>query len=284
MLKPIRDALLADNYTKGDADISVTGLIAPARQAQLRRMYEGQLADETPQDRVASWLGTLIHDAFQKADTIGECETRFFIKRHGWTVSGAVDRIVRHDDDGNPIPTMIQDYKTAGVTSAGFTDKPEWEQQLNLYRLMLADQGEVAETLEIVRFFPDWKIMQSKIKPESYPDFTDIIPVRVWGLDEAEEFLKDRLMAHGNAARELPECTPEERWQKPTLYKVKKKGGKRAVSGGVFEDRDAAEQLAESAEDLVVEVTEGSCTRCEHFCNVASFCDQWAKEKPAKLV
>ena len=75
-----------------------------------------------------SIFGSAVHNVLEKgADENNLVEQRFFSEVDGWTVSGAVDLQVV-DKDG----IHIQDYKTTSVWAV-MNDKPEWEQQLNIY-------------------------------------------------------------------------------------------------------------------------------------------------------
>ena len=72
----------------------------------------------------------------------------------------------------------------------------------------------------------------------------------------------------------LPPCTPEEMWEKPTVYAVKKKGAARAKQ--LFGDELSA--IAEAHRlggEYEVEIRRGERTRCASFCPVSQWCAQW---------
>jgi hypothetical protein len=71
---------------------------------------------------------------------------------------------------------------------------------------------------------------------------------------------------------DLPPCTPAEMWEKPTTYALKKKGGVRAIK--VYETQEEAEK-AFDPKAHEIEVRLGSRTRCESFCPVNTYCQQW---------
>ena len=76
----------------------------------------------------------------------------------------------------------------------------------------------------------------------------------------------------------IPQCTPEERWLRPTKYAVMKKGRKRAIK--LHDNETEAHGHAETlGKDHLVELRKGEAGRCEKYCPVALFCPQFQKEK-----
>ena len=109
-----------------------------------------------------------------------------------------------------------------------------------------------------------------------------IIDIPLWTFEQQEEFIKDRIHKHGVAElametdTDLPDCTPEEMWEKPTTYAIKKDGGVRAKS--VHKTKEEAEKAylsLKTPKDYTIEIREGGRTRCEKFCQVAPFCEQY---------
>jgi len=85
---------------------------------------------------------------------------------------------------------------------------------------------------------------------------------------------------------ELPYCTIEERWGDPDRYAVKKIGGKACLPhAGNFESASLAEQFRRARPDAAqcgVEFRPGCSKRCERYCEVAPFCNQYNETiKPA---
>ena len=94
-------------------------------------------------------------------------------------------------------------------------------------------------------------------------------------------YIKDRVYLHqlaGHRARNgraLPECTAEERWERPSKFAVRKPGRKTALR--VFDDLVQAQDLAAQTPSGYVEHRPGASVRCEGYCPVAQFCAQWQK-------
>jgi hypothetical protein len=99
-------------------------------------------------------------------------------------------------------------------------------------------------------------------------------------MEERESFIRNLIHIHSGAlfaaeaGEELPLCTPEQMWEKPTMYAVKKEGASRAKS--VHEELEAAEIALEKAgKEYQLEIRQGDRTRCSSFCPVAEWCDQY---------
>ena len=97
-------------------------------------------------------------------------------------------------------------------------------------------------------------------------------------MEQRQKYVEDRIRMHSEAYFEsetegdIPPCTPEDMWEKPTTYAVKKEGGVRAKSvHKTKEEADAA--LPEKG--YFIEIREGERTRCEKYCQVNSFCSQY---------
>jgi len=80
-------------------------------------------------------------------------------------------------------------------------------------------------------------------------------------------------------SKELVLCTDQERWKKEDTFRIIKKGRKSAVR--VLNSQDEADKYLEGQDDknLSIEVAKGKYVRCESYCNVAEFCNQYQKEK-----
>ncbi len=86
-------------------------------------------------------------------------------------------------------------------------------------------------------------------------------------------------MTAAAAGATLPECTPAERWAKPTIYAVRKPGRKTALR--VLDTETAARELAAATPNGYVEIRPGESVRCADYCAVAEFCAQRRAELAA---
>jgi hypothetical protein len=272
--QPIVDAVANDPYTRGSADISVTGLLQPPRKTALDLKHEDEL-EEDAADRIWALFGQALHTVLERASTTGISERRLSININGWKVSGAVDRYVNGDLG------LIQDYKFVTVWKFKDDGVPEeYEQQLNCYAAILRHHKQVVKRLEIVGILRDWSKMEAERNP-TYPQSQIVLrEVPMWSDEKALAFMTERVIAHQNARKKLPVCTPEERWQKPTVWAVQKPGAKRAVR--LWETEAEAKEHAASDSSLSVIERPGESVRCKAYCSASKFCAQYQAEVKRK--
>jgi hypothetical protein len=94
--RSIENAVRNDRYSKGDAHISVTGLIGPARKRALEIRHADEITEDVS-ERIWALMGQIAHGILERADDQGFCEERLFIERHGWRISGQFDRLCLED-------------------------------------------------------------------------------------------------------------------------------------------------------------------------------------------
>lgn len=270
-------------YSRGDSEISVTEILSPPQLVQLRRRHAEDI-EEDAADRVWSLFGSACHNILQHGkDENHIVEERLFTTFEGWRISGQID-LQEIQPDGT---LVISDYK---VTSAWAVqqEKTEWVDQLNMYAWLVETTKSVSVSgLKIVGIVRDWSRRDAANK-EGYPQAPIVVlDIPLWDHETREQFVRTRLNLHNEAnfaavSGKMPECTSADMWEKPTTYAVMKEGGKRAKK--VFAIKQEAEAfLAEQKGAHYVETREGGRTRCESFCQVASFCDQWKNYRKEEL-
>lgn len=280
--QPVVAAISNDPYYDGGADISVTRLISPPRQVALMKGKGGQVTEDAA-DRIYSLLGQCAHTILERMPDhafIVMKEKRLFMEMLGWQVSGQVD-LVYWNDDGE---TVLADYKVMSVWEGMNGIKHEKAAQLNLLALLCVASGTKIDRLEIVGIYRDWS--KSKARHGQHPSRqVERFDVPLWTTAEADDYLHDRVAAHQAAqAGDLPECTAEDRWERPTKYALHKDGRKSAlrVTDTMNELNDWAVWKGVKAapgdewpKGHRVDVRPGECVRCADYCAVAEFCDQW---------
>jgi hypothetical protein len=227
-------------------------------------------------DSIWRLLGTAVHYLLDKAaDESHTTEERMFVNINGWVISGAAD--VQHEDG----VAGIIDYKVTSVWSVRF-DKPEWEQQLNLYGYLVhASKGIKVQRLQICAILRDWRASDAAKDP-CYPQQPIVmVEVPVWETGEQLAYLVDRVKQHQMAATkiefdlELPPCNDQDRWVRNATWAAFKPGGKRAVAVCLSE-ADAIELMPEGGR---IERRGGEPKRCTgNYCGVARWCSQWQRE------
>lgn len=276
----IVNALKRPTYTKGGAHMSATELLSPPRMVQLRAANYDAIEMDC-REMVWSLFGTAVHGVLEHGKGDDHIvEQRLHTELDGWSISGAID--LQTINEGT---IEIADYKTTGVWAV-MNEKKDWERQLNIYAWLVekVKQSPVSK-LEIVAIIRDWKMWEADVKKD-YPDAPiKAIPIEIWPYEQREAFVKERIHLHAEAmfaaqtGGSLPECSPDDCWEKPTIYALRKIGGVKAKSVH-YKREDAEAAMAEIKEkdraNYEIEFRPGSRTRCENYCMARDFCSQWA--------
>jgi len=261
-------------YSKGSSEISVTEILSPPQLVLLRRQHQEDIEQDAA-DMVWSLFGSAVHNILEHGkDDNHIVEQRLFTTFEGWSISGAID--LQTLVDGK---VLIADYK---VTSAWAVqqEKQEWINQLNLYAWLVESvKGDKVAGLQIIGIVRDWSRREAALK-DTYPQAPIVtLDIPLWSQADREAFVKQRLTLHNEAnfaavSGFMPECTPEEMWEKPTTYAIMKAGGVRAKK--VCNTLSEAENFVVTKyPDHHIETREGGRTRCESFCQAAPFCKQY---------
>lgn len=262
-------------YSKGKAHLSVTQLLNSPKIVALTKKFEDQIETDAA-DMVWSIFGTAVHNVLEHGkDDNHIVEQRIHKEYDGWHISGAIDLQVVNDQGID-----VKDYKTTTVWAV-MNEKIEWEMQLNLYAGLVEDVKKIPVTsVGIVAIIRDWNRRESTTR-EGYPEAPiKELPIRLWSKEERDAFISNRIALHSacefalETDGELPDCTPEEMWEKPTVWAVRKTGNKRAHS--LYETEQlATEALKELGDKYEMEIRKGERTRCANFCPVNTWCIQY---------
>lgn len=264
----IVDAVTNDPYTRGDADISVTTLIGPARKAEIERRHSEEITEEAS-DRIWSLLGQAMHAVLERANRKGIAERRLSMTVEGWKISGGMDL---HDED-----KWLVDYKLTSAWATKLGAKDDWEKQLNVYAEILRSNGHAVKGLRIVAVIRDWSMREARDKAEypQQPVVTFDLPL--WPQETAQRYIRERVILHkaarlANDESALPLCSDAERWTKPAVFALMKQGQKKAVK--LYDNEPDARSHASTSPALYVQHRPGERTRCIGYCAAAKFCSQ----------
>ena len=265
-------------YSKGKADYSVTEIMSPPRIQRLKRKHWDDMEQDVT-DMLWSMLGSALHVVAERSEVVDHLnEERLFMEVDGVTLSGSID-LQQHVKGG----VALKDYKFTSVWAV-MNDKPEWEQQLNVYAWMVHKiKGVSIKGLQICAILRDWSTRKAQTE-SGYPQAQiQMVDIPVWSFDKTEKYVHERIELHKESKvqadwdEELPECTDEERWMRTTTYAVKKEGRKSAVR--VFDSEEDAVKLIAESEDkkkLSIEVRKGEPVRCTgNYCGVNKWCSQY---------
>ena len=294
---PVGDALVRaltrDPYDAGDSWISATRLVAPPLIIRL----EAEHGDEVEQDVTEglwSLFGSAVHHVL--ASRIGR-EAGYLIEQRVGHVYGE-RKLTAAVDMFDPATATVIDWKVTSAWSLVFAAredpasggvKPEWEGQLNVEAALLRANGHPVEHLANALILRDWTESQAARAGEDdpYPQSAVVVlPVALWELDAADHYIAKRMALHA-ACREAAAanvgqflCSPEERWARPTTWKVFKNANKIAERGSVttdearaFEMRDRLARQGRPSDKYRVERVQGDdSVRCRRYCRVRQWC------------
>jgi hypothetical protein len=262
-------------YSKGKANLSVTQLLNSPKIVALTKKFEDQI-EQDASDMVWSIFGSAVHNILEHGkDENHIVEQRIHKEYDGWHISGAIDLQVVNENGID-----VKDYKTTTVWAV-MNEKIEWEVQLNIYAGLVEDVKKTPVTsVGIVAIIRDWSRRESTTR-EGYPEAPiKEIPIRLWSKEERDQYISKRIALHSacdfaiETDGTLPDCTPDEMWEKQTTYAIKKVGNKRAFK--VYEtEKDALDAIADMEKTYEIEVRPGERTRCANFCPVSQYCEQY---------
>ena len=270
IFKSIEKYFYKRDKIKDDFDYSITELIDSPRIVQLRRRYDSEISVPVS-SLFPSWYGNVIHDTLQSIRT----SKRVNEVINGKLISGEYDYFHKG---------VLKDYKTTSVWKYILGDLSSWSTQLNCYSYFLRDKK--VDKLFIEAFFLDWNNNES-LRIGNYPKAPQLkIPIYKMLDEYVFYYLVVRIDEHEKNVvfydEELSDCTSEEMWEKNATFAVKKEGQKKALR--VLSSLEEAEEWAdrkmrEKKDNLFIEERPGERVRCERFCQVKDFCNQYREYK-----
>lgn len=273
---PILAAIQNDEHVSQGSHIGAATLSSPPKQVALRKRHADEITEEAA-DRIWALFGQSVHVVLERAAKTGEtnsfrtfAEERWEIEVLGWRVAARCDHLTLEGDG------TLTDYKVSSVWSVKDGAKDDWIAQLNVTAYLAREAaGLDAKRLQAVVFLRDWRKNERLQYGDDYPERqVAVVTIPTWSPDATRAYIEHRVALHQAAQLhgELPDCSAEERWERPTTYAVKKPANKKATR--VYPTRAQAEQHVASQPDLVVEVRPGVSPRCAQYCTALPFCAQ----------
>lgn len=253
-------------------DYTISELLSPPRIEALKAMHADKVTEDAA-DRLWALMGSAGHEVLKRAaKQLGGAivEERAIVEidcgGKKYKIGGQLDYATTDH--------ALSDFKFTSVWAVRDGVKPEWTQQLNCYRYLCQKYGVNIDRLEIIAIMRDWSVREARrSSSDSYPQQqVEVFHIPIWTEQEVETFLCQRITKHEMARTVLPECTAEEMWEKPEKWAAKKKGNKRAAR--VF-DTEAQANTYAAEKGLEVEFRPGERVRCESYCAVAPYCQQF---------
>jgi hypothetical protein len=257
------------------SDISVTQLINSPQIVSLQKKHADEIVEDASEN-VSSLLGSLMHQALENVGS----------NMDGWTVEKRIYYDVAIPEMGQfKVSGMfdtydwesktLADYKLCSVWEHIHGPKVDWVNQLNVLAFMAVHNGYEVERATVEAVYRDWSKGKASNGGDYPPAQTETIEIPLWTYQQQKDYIERRVEEHMLAQNGHPaECTPEERWAKDDVWAVMKEGRKSAVKlHFVEEEAYSHAQLPKH----YVQHRPGENVRCENYCNVRDFCEQYKR-------
>ena len=259
-----------------DKTYRVTSLLKGYKEAILLNRYRNDIVIDVSN---LGWMlfGTAVHSVLRKNNE-DEREIKEFRVAKSFNIAGEEISLIGHVDLYNEITNTLTDHKTCSVWKYIYRTYEEWSEQLATYGMLLKDIGILVEEGRCIAVFRDFNINKAK-QSLNYPQ-QSMLEISFVFNDEIFEQQEEIIIKKLTKIREyekladddIPECTPEERWNYPT-YAIIKKGNKTATR--VFDKKIEAEMYYETMKkntEYEIVKRDGKNKKCEycfpkHFCN-----------------
>jgi hypothetical protein len=285
---------------KSYGDYGVTTLLKPPRMVQLERRY-GDRVIRPLEGLVSAFMGHGVHSAFEENLRLKSIlEPRYDVERT--VVDKIEDRLISGRYDILWDNKDLYDIKTTKVWKVVFDPHfEEWHQQLNLYAYLLKRRGLEIASINIIAVFMDWsaqRAMRERLAgnggypPDPVMEYT----LELWPYEKSEHFIIERINAMKDAENlddaSLPLCTSEERWMRTET------GGEAAYALMLKPDARRATKICQTLDEAVatakitkgivagqsyIEVRYPVAKRCESFCAINEYCNQYEKYMASKV-
>lgn len=285
---PLYDAVMqhTKEYSAGGADYSATTLLRSPRQVHLQKRH-GHKVKPSVEEQLSSFIGTAVHNYIEqmlkKCPNKDRyiCEERMHIEVAGRDISGAYDIIF--DKLG------MYDIKTTSTWHYIFGGVEDWEKQQNIYRYMYKQiHGIEIKHLNIIGIYLDFSKYQKMKYGKKYPSHKAMQhKLKVWPYAKTRRYLElqvENLKAYEDTPDDdLPSCTKEDMWADDDVWAVHAKRRKSALrlTHSEVQAREwvvwylNSKNCKYSLKQLYVQKRPGTRKRCESWCPINKYCNQY---------
>lgn len=281
-IKILTDALdVWSKQYKAYGDYSVTTLLDSPRIVQLTRRHKDEIV-RPPEQQVSAFIGSCVHAGFEKSLRLQSLiDDRYDIER---TVFDKIeDRLITGKFDILLNQRHLYDIKTCKTWKHVFDPQHrEWTEQLNLYAYLLQRRGVEVRSINIIALYLDWVEREMLARPEYPRKPVEEYELTLWYYEDADLFIKDKIKTM-KAAEEMPDehlplCTSDQMWERNIdgqFAVLKDDKAQRAARK--FDTMVEAVAYAKEKGHAIVEKRLPVRTRCEKWCDVNKWCNQYAE-------
>ena len=291
-------------------DYSVTEIIDPPRLVRLKKRYGSEVIQPLS-SVIASMMGTAMHEYFEKYLKKWVFKTGYSGYTFEEQLNVAMDVCTKFTEDSDAkIVTRnlsgrydirdnldLIDIKTCKVWKKVFDPElKEWTEQQNCYNYLLKEARNIElNRLLIVAIYKDWQEGQS-LRSSTYPQ-TQIeeYELPMWPYEVTKEFIETKLAGHiaveDTPDEELPACTREERWERfngghqveyAIMKSAKSTRAMKLIKTNLEDAFAAAQSMKGITKESFIEVRYAQRTRCENWCSVNMYCNDYLSYAAAK--
>ena len=302
---PIAVFLASDSYNHNDDVVSVTKFIKPIRELLLTDRVDQSKIYVAPQDvmhQYKSRVGTSIHHYIEHVWLNKELRDQALVNLG--LPQKTIDKIVVNPDQvlKGQVPVYVEktgfrdidgyqfrgtadvifngrlgDYKKTSPMSYKDTAKDKkYMLQGSLYRLIMPKLI-TDDRMDIYEMYEEWN--RHKAGSTDYPPAQVVAKeIQLMDLGQTERFVKQKIKLiedlYDAPQADIPECTDEDLWRKPPIYKYYKNPEKRDRSTGNFDTyQEAMSRKAQDGNVGVVVEVKSKVMAC-NYCPALPVCDQ----------
>jgi len=249
---------------------SVTELLKPTQEIILFRKHANEVSCDIA-ECIPALFGTAVHELLEKNAPEGDySEYKLEFSIFGKIIVGITDLLSQD-------MKIITDYKTGTTSKVSRKDFNDFYYQGMMYAFgIFLNHNVKPQKLIFPILLKDW----SKIKAASSPDYPKS-PIYVWKYDIKDSDYDNILDFIKNKFKEIDEmkmhCSDEDRWYSGTKYAVYKKKDD-AKAKKIFDTIEEANAFAQENSCEYVQTRLGEYTKCNYYCDVRPFCEQFNKE------
>lgn len=273
LLKPVRQLILADRLSSLDNLVELSDMVSSRMGTAIHTAIEQAWLNPTKALKSLGYSDDIIQRIKVNPETVEEndipvyMEKRSFKKVGNHTISGKFDFVAEG---------KVHDFKSTSVYGyLNQSNASKYILQGSLYRWLNPDIITKDEML-IHYIFTDWSKAES-LRNSNYPKArVHSQKYNLLGLDEIEQFVKDKLELYDSMKhqqeKDIPYCTDEELWRKPTVWKYYKNANATRATKN-FDNPSEAYALQQTSGVGEVREVKGTVSACK-YCPAFLLCSQ----------